>query len=118
MAEQDFVPVFSSPVKMLSGELQPLLLHCGCQLCFFFAGMQDFNPNFLLSYREMVMIQTLIPFLRRIVCTFLLELLGEHAPILFVVVSSHAIVLRGLPLLFFISINPFCGEIVNCPLNG
>ena len=35
IAEQDFAPVISSPVKMLSGELQPLLLRYGCQLWIF-----------------------------------------------------------------------------------
>ena len=73
----------------------------------FFAGLQDFNPNSLLSRRETVLILTSVPFLSKFARTFLQELVGERATILFMAMSSRAVVFRGLPLFFRLPKIPF-----------
>ena len=66
----------------------------------FFAGLQDFNPNSLLSPREMMLILTSVSFLRRFARNFLQELVGERVTILLMILSSRVVVFRGLPLFF------------------
>ena len=83
----------------------------------FFAGLEDFNPNSLLSRRETVLILTSVSFLSKFARSFLQELVGERATILFMAMSSRAVVFRGLPLFFSIAKNPFCGKFFDCPLN-
>ena len=48
----------------------------------------------------MVLTLTSVPFLKGFARTFLQEIVGERATILLMVLSSRAIVFRGLPLFF------------------
>ena len=83
----------------------------------FFTDLQDFNPNSLLSRQETVLILTSVPFLSKFARTFLQELVGERATILFMAMSSRAVVFRGLPLFFRLQKIPFVANFFDCPLN-